>query len=84
MVQLIFKPSGPGHVFKAYVGSGYVEADDPGLIEVTKEQAAILTVDYPDNFSWMVEEKAVEPPVADRSMPAPKKDRGQRKKRGDD
>ena len=83
MIQLLFKPSGPGHVFKAQIGSGYVYADGPGLVKVTKQQAKILTVDYPDNFSWPVKEKAVEPPTADRSMPAPENNRAQEGKRGD-
>lgn len=82
-VKLIFTPSGPGHVFKAYIGSGYVEVDDPGLIKVTKQQAKILTVDYPANFSWPVEEKAAEPPASDRSMPAPGENRSQEGTGGD-
>ena len=79
MAQLIFKPSGPGHVFNALIGSGYVHADSPGPVDVTAQQAAILLAMYPQNFSKPEGEKAAEPPTSNKAMAAPTGNKGRGK-----
>ena len=81
-MKLIFNPSGTGHHFRAHIVSGYVDIDKPGMIDVTKEQADKLVVEYPDNFSWPSHEKAAPAPTANKMAKAPGKNKG-RKKGGD-
>jgi hypothetical protein len=75
-MKLIFNPSGPEHRFKAHILSGYVDVAEPGMVEVTKEQAEILTKDYPDNFSWPAEEKAEAKPKRDKAARKPGRNKG--------
>jgi hypothetical protein len=75
MVQVIFTPSGPGHKFNALIMSGYVCADKPGIIDVTKEQAEHLVNVYPDNFSWPTTAKAVDEPTKNKAVKKPKRNK---------
>jgi len=79
MAKLIFKPSGPGHHFRALVGSGYVDCDSPGPVEVTDEQAEYLLENYPSNFSQLQVKKAVVMPESNKAMEPPDKNKGKRK-----
>jgi len=71
-MQLIFKPSGPEHSFKALVKTGYVECHVAGPVEVTPEQAEILLAQNPDNF---IAVKAEKEPVSNKSEPKPGKNK---------
>ena len=75
-MKLIFNPSGTGHHFRAHIVSGYVDVKEPGMVEVTKKQAVILTKDYPKNFSWPTSGKAAAGPNANKMAPAPSKNKG--------
>ena len=79
MAKLIFKPSGPAHVFNALIGSGYVHADSPGPVDMTAEQATLLLAMYPQNFSKPEGEKAAEKPESNKAMIASARNKGRGK-----
>lgn len=86
---LVFVPSGPGHHFRVKNGpgfEGYVDFKEPGPVEVTKEQAAWLLADYPENFKKPKPpkpedpegKKSTDPPVSNKAVAPPGKNKLQR------
>lgn len=72
-MHVIFKPSGPEHVFKALIKSSYVECHVAGPVEVTPEQAEILLAQYAGNFS--AGQKAEKEPASNKAEPKPSKNK---------
>jgi len=78
-MKLVFTPSGPGHHFRALIGSGYVDCDSPGPVEVTEEQGAYLLAHYSGNFAKQAAEKAAAKPESNKAMRPPTSNKGKRK-----